>query len=151
MQWVWDEPDYRFLDGESIGARKVGFTSYPRSGNSFLRRYCEQITSLTTGSSIHTHTSTSLQIMGLKGEGHIGDNAWIVKSHHPFEIKLSEKFTSGKTFICVRHPLDVFPSFAALCNTISHGNKTDFEFYRDYPEYWNWFVTKQAKLMQDFF
>jgi len=104
-----------------------------------------------TGSSIHTHTSTSLQIMGLKGEGHIGDNTWIVKSHHPFEIKLSEKFTSGKTFICVRHPLDVFPSFAALCNTISHGNKTEFEFYRDYPEYWEWFVTKQAKLMQRFF
>ena len=60
MQWIWDEPDYRFLDGTALGAKKVGFTSYPRSGNSFLRRYCEQVTSLTTGSSMHTHTSTSL-------------------------------------------------------------------------------------------
>ena len=89
--------------------------------------------------------------MGLKGEFHVSDNVWIVKSHHPFEMPLSAKFATGKTFVCVRHPLDVFPSFAALCNTISHGNKTEFEFYRDYPDYWDWFVKKQAGSMRQFF
>jgi hypothetical protein len=59
--------------------------------------------------------------------------------------------TTNKTFVCVRHPLDVFPSFASLCNTISHGNKPDFEFDRDYPEYWDWFVRKQALNMKRFF
>jgi hypothetical protein len=39
-RWTYDG-DFRFLDGESIGANHVGFTSYPRSGNSFMRRILE--------------------------------------------------------------------------------------------------------------
>ena len=38
-QWIWDG-EFRFLDGEKIDKR-VGLTSYLRSGNSFLRRYIE--------------------------------------------------------------------------------------------------------------
>ena len=37
--WIWDG-EFRFLDGAPL-ERRVGFTSYPRSGNSFLRRYVE--------------------------------------------------------------------------------------------------------------
>ena len=37
--WIWDK-EFRFLDGQAID-RRIGFTSYPRSGNSFLRRYVE--------------------------------------------------------------------------------------------------------------
>ena len=58
-QWIWDG-DFRFLDGQSLGNNVVGFTSYPRSGNSFLRRYVEQISGVTTGSTINIHSSTSL-------------------------------------------------------------------------------------------
>ena len=58
---------------------------------------------------------------------------------------------SNKTFVCVRHPLDVFPSYGALCNTISHGNKPEYDFSVDYPEWWNWFVKRQAFQMQKFF
>ena len=57
-QSIWDG-EFRFLDGEKID-RRIGFTSYPRSGNSFLRRYVEQITGVTTGSTISLHSSTSL-------------------------------------------------------------------------------------------
>ena len=89
--------------------------------------------------------------MGLKGESHIDDSVWIAKSHHPFYIKQVRELPSNKTFICVRHPLDVLPSFASLCNTISHGNKPEFEFDRDYPEYWEWFVRSQTAKMQRFF
>ena len=58
---------------------------------------------------------------------------------------------SNKTFVCVRHPLDVFPSYGALVNTISHGNKPEYDFSVDYPEWWNWFVKRQAFQMQKFF
>lgn len=37
--WIWDG-EFRFLDNQPID-RRIGFTSYPRSGNSFLRRYVE--------------------------------------------------------------------------------------------------------------
>ena len=59
-KWIWDK-EFRFLDGEQID-RRVGFTSFLRSGNSFLRRYIEQISGITTGSTMSLHTATSLQI-----------------------------------------------------------------------------------------
>lgn len=74
----------RFLDGEpGVQDHKVGFCSFPRSGNSFLRRLIENCTGIVTGSSISLHTATSLQIQGLKGEGIQDDRLWIVKAHHP--------------------------------------------------------------------
>jgi len=148
--WIWDG-EFRFLDGQSISGNKIGFTSFPRSGNSFLRRYVEQITGITTGSSINIHTSTSLQIMGLKGESHIDDSVWIAKSHHPFFINGVSLLPSNKTFICIRNPLDVLPSYASLCSTLSHGNKPDYDFSVDYPEWWAWFIRKQVKNMKKFF
>ena len=89
--------------------------------------------------------------MGLKGESHCDDSVWISKSHHPFNIKLSAPNTVNKTFICVRHPLDVFPSFGALCHTMSHGNKTEYDFATDYPEWWDWFIRRYAFQMKKFF
>ena len=86
--------------------------------------------------------------MGLKGESHYDDSVWITKSHHPFGIKLSAPNKTNKTFICVRHPLDAFPSFAALCNTLSHGNKPDYDFAQDYPEWWDYFLRRQCLQMK---
>lgn len=60
-RWVYDG-EFRFLDGESMNNERVGFTSFLRSGNSFLRRILEQVTGITTGGAMHLHTATSLQI-----------------------------------------------------------------------------------------
>ena len=58
---------------------------------------------------------------------------------------------SNKTFVCLRHPLDVRPSYASLCCTLSHGNKPDYDFSADYPEWWAWFIRKQVPNMRKFF
>lgn len=60
-RWTFDG-DFRFLDGADIGSNHVGFTSFPRSGNSFMRRVLEQISGITTGATMHLQSSTSLQI-----------------------------------------------------------------------------------------
>ena len=87
FKWMWDG-EFRFLDKtESMSSdhgNHVCFTSFCRSGNSFLRRYVEQISGITTGSSLSLFTSTSLQIMGMKGESCTDDSIWVAKSHHPF-------------------------------------------------------------------
>lgn len=57
-KWIWDG-DFRFLDGEALPS-KIAFNTYPRSGNSMFRRYLEQLTGVSTGSTVHLHTSTSL-------------------------------------------------------------------------------------------
>ena len=142
-KWIWDG-EFRFLDGESIEGNAVGISSFPRSGNSFLRRFVEQITGIATGSTISLHTSTTLQMQGFKGEYHTDRNVWVVRSHHPLYIKNSIKHPTNKTFIVVRHPLDVYPSAAGLFNTLNHGTKPDYEFYRDFPEWWDWFIRTNA-------
>jgi hypothetical protein len=53
----------KLLDQQcSMANDKVAICSFPRSGNSFLRRLIEQCTGFSTGSSISLHTATSLQI-----------------------------------------------------------------------------------------
>ena len=51
LDWV-DREEFRHLDGQvnlyKTGDR-VSFQSYPRSGNTFLRRFLEQITGVYTG------------------------------------------------------------------------------------------------------
>ena len=89
--------------------------------------------------------------MGLKGESVSDSRVWITKSHHPFRIKGTVERRTNKTFLCVRHPLDTFPSYAALCNTASHGNKPDYDMAADYPEWWEWFIKRQADLQANFF
>ena len=56
--WIWDG-DFKFLDGQKLPT-KIAFDTYPRSGNSMLRRFLEQMTGISTGASVQLHTSTSL-------------------------------------------------------------------------------------------
>ena len=142
--YIWDG-EFKFLDAShnllNEGSH-VAFTSFPRSGNSFLRKFVEQVSGITTGSAMPMHTATAIQIMGMKGEGHIDNSIWVAKSHLPIVVPGSTPFLANKTFVCVRNPLDVFPSYAALANTMSHGNKPDYEIHTEFPEWWAWFVKK---------
>ena len=45
----------------------------------------------------------------------------------------------------------MFPSYAALYNTMSHGNKPEFDMVGEYPEWWNWYVKKQTQVMKRFY
>ena len=132
--------EHRFLHGDPIKKNKVAFVSFPRSGTSFLRKVIENVSGAVTGATVSLHTATSLQIMGLKGEGIADDTTWITKAHHPLFMQKSLTFTSYKTFVCVRNPLDVFPSYASMVNTVNHAAKPEWEWERDYPEWWDWWI-----------
>ena len=90
-----------------------------------------------------------LQLVGYNGEGYTDDRVFICKSHHPIQVGRIV-FNATKSIVCIRNPLDVLPSLAALLNTYSHGNKTDFELHSEYPEFWTWFVKKQTRQMKRF-
>lgn len=135
--------EFRFLDGGDLNGEKIAFNTFPRSGNSFLRRLVEQATGITTGATVHTHTSTSLQSMGLKGEYIIDDRCWVIKAHHPALMPMVKQFDSSKVICCVRNPLDVLVSFATLANTMSHSAVPEFNYAKDYQEWWNWWLRTQ--------
>ena len=58
--WIWEEAGFRFLDGAPISGRRISLNSFPRTGNSFVRRLIEQVTGVATGSLWSIHTGTIL-------------------------------------------------------------------------------------------
>ena len=58
-KWMFDG-HFRFLDGQPIKSNKIAFCSFPRSGNTFLRRYMEMLTGVTTGADNTLHVSVTL-------------------------------------------------------------------------------------------
>ena len=86
LDWIKDG-SFRFLDAEDMTGNQVAFSSYPRTGNSFMRRFLEQITGIYTGSDMRVELTKNAQFIGLDGEGTVAsDNlVWVTKTHYPFE------------------------------------------------------------------
>ena len=119
LEWIANEP-VRFLDDSvDMNGNKVGLTSFPRSGNSFMKKFLEQITGITTGCEIKR--DITLQCAGLMGEGHSADNrVWISKSHHPIAFKRHKTDTFcdpmpvNRQIFLMRSPIDNFISLFLL-------------------------------------
>ena len=62
----------------------VSYCSYPRCGNSFLRKYLQNITGILTGSDMMLELGIDLQLSDFKGEGYADASVWIKKSHDPY-------------------------------------------------------------------
>ena len=86
--WMFDRDDAKFLDMksertvDSMG-QKICFASFPRCGNSFLRKYLQMITGIATGADISIEATLSLQLGHFKGEEILDSSVWIFKSHEP--------------------------------------------------------------------
>jgi hypothetical protein len=76
--------EIKVLDGQPNTSNKIAFASFPRSGNTFLRKYCELLTNIDTGADFYLPFNVILQMQGLKSEGIIDDTVWIVKTHSPW-------------------------------------------------------------------
>lgn len=61
------------------------------------------------------------------------------------------QFNSDKVICCVRNPLDVIISFASLGNTMSHSGQPPFEYHKDYPAWWDWWISDQAESHRKYF
>jgi len=73
-----------------IPSGTILLSSYPRSGNTMLRKYIEKLTGIYTGSDCDIKRNLNRQLleMGMKGEGTTGDKVLIVKSHYPERMGL---------------------------------------------------------------
>jgi hypothetical protein len=135
----------RFFDGDELPAgQRIAYTTFPRSGNTFLRRYLDQITGVETGANMPLIPTTSQVMMGMRGENIVDERVWVVKTHYPMNMPGTLPFHSNKTIVCVRNPMDVFPSMFNHMSTWSHSVKPDFEVEKEFPEFWNRFVIHKA-------
>ena len=152
ISWIEKERN-RFLD-KSVSMRNHGiaFCSYPRSGNTMLRVYLEQITGITTGANDQlTGGALSLQISGLKGEAHLTDHdtVWITKVHPIGMIIPTPPFTVTKQIYLIRNPIDMIVSEFLLYTAKTHSSQVS-EDLKNNPGFKKWFdlALPRIKVMQ---
>ncbi len=114
----------KFLDGEvdMQPEHRVIFTSVPRSGNSFLRKYFEEISGVVTGSDVTVSQlpNLMLQQIGFKGEETVDNGVWICKSHYPLTLTDDLPQLANRVICCVRNPIDVIVSEFNFMLTWTH-------------------------------
>ena len=96
-------------------------SSYPRSGNTLLRSYCEKMTGIYTGSDCSAKRKLNRELleMGMKGEGIMDKSVLFVKTHFP-ERMGCQQFWGEKCVLIVRNPLDCITSLFNMVATSTH-------------------------------
>ena len=90
----YEEIKSKWFDGTSLFVKPnkennvVTYCTYPRSGNSMMRKHFENLTGIATGSDqvMKFSLNVALQYSGFKAEGIVDERVWINKSHFPFRI-----------------------------------------------------------------
>lgn len=138
-----------FLDGLDFG-NKVTYASYSRSGNTFFRRYLEQIGGIFTGSDgdLNYALHYSLQFCGFSGECKVDNDCWFIKTHYPLGIEVP--FIANKVIICVRNPLDVVTSvFNFWSSQTQNLSIEQQDFHTQFPQDWQNLVKQEISCWRD--
>ena len=114
-KWMFDLKDNKYLDMnadrtvESMN-QKVSYSTYPRVGNSFLRKYLQMITGIATGSDMTIEFNQDMQLNMNKAEEITDSSVWIYKSHDPYFVPFHQKAKANKLICCSRNPYDTIAS-----------------------------------------
>jgi hypothetical protein len=96
----------------------VSYCSFPRCGNSFLRKYLQLVTGIATGSDMSLEFCVDLQLKDFKAEEIIDSSVWIKKSHDPKWNLNNITNKCNKVICCDRNPYDVIPSLMHFFPTL---------------------------------
>jgi hypothetical protein len=110
----------RFLSKFS-SHEKILLVSYPRSGNSFVRKMLELKTGIITGSDSRPNRTLSASLLkfGYCGEGVVDQSVWVVKSHFPERLGYI-RFPVNRIVFVVRNPFDAIESYFHMGMTNTH-------------------------------
>ena len=122
---------------------KIAIASYPRSGNTLIRKIIERITKTLTGSDARPDRLLVKQLidLGMKGEGVVDDTVWCVKTHFPERLGYV-KLNAHRAIVLVRNPFDAIMSSFHLLLTEKHDGVVADEKFRDnyltlFEDYYN--------------
>jgi hypothetical protein len=108
-RWIF-EGTSKFLDASDIDDNQIGIFSYYRAGNTFIRKYLESLTGISTTSNMGLLNTMvfNLQYIGFKGE-QLSETkrGWCVKSHYPFVYVNEKNLKANKALVVVRNPIDI--------------------------------------------
>eukprot|EP01038_Epipyxis_sp_PR26KG_P007558 gene7558-10299_t len=140
----------RFLSKYSSHDR-ILLVSYPRSGNSFMRRIIEDITGIVTGSDSRPNRTLSASLLrfGYQGEGITDKSVWVVKSHYPERLGYI-RFNVSKVIVLVRNPFDAIESYFHMGMTNTHDKRLSEKAFATLENVWHDFVKNEALIWQQF-
>jgi hypothetical protein len=118
-------PRYLF---KSSSHDKAALVSYPRSGNSFMRKVLERKLGIVTGSDSRPNRTLSASLLkfGYLGEGITDQSVWVVKSHFPERLGYL-KFPVSRVILLVRNPYDAIQSYFHMGMTNTHDKNLSFK------------------------
>ena len=132
-------PTSRYTTGKSKEQLSVCYATYPRSGNSLMRKYFENVTGSATGSDmiLKHQPNVALQFCGFKAEGITDSRVWISKSHFPYVLPFQWQWSNDIAVVCTRYQLDADPSFFYLMFTQTHSQSFETKLTEDpIKPYW---------------
>jgi hypothetical protein len=134
-----------------ISHERVILASYPRSGNTYLRRLLETYTGIVTGSDSRTNRPlcSSLLQCGFRGEGIVDSSVWVVKSHYPERMGYL-KFPAQRVILLVRNPWDAIESYFHMGLTGTHDKVLHQDVLNSLTDTWAEFVPNEAKVWANF-
>lgn len=140
----------RFLCKYSLH-EKILLASYPRSGNSFMRKVLERETGIVTGSDSRPNRTLSASLLkyGYAGEGVTDQSVWIVKSHFPERLGYV-KFSVKKVVLLVRNPFDAIQSYFHMGMTNTHDKNLTKGAFSSLQSIWKEFIVNEAMVWVDF-
>ena len=100
---------------------KVSLISYPRSGNSFMRKLIENEFNIVTGSDSRPNRTLAASLLefGYQGEAITDNSVWVVKSHYPERLGYI-RYPSQRVVLIIRNPFDAIESYFHMAMTNTH-------------------------------
>ena len=142
----------RFLRGSDEGGERIALASYPRSGNSLVRRLLESITGIVTGSDTKPGRGMAelLRDSGLIGEGETKkEKVWVVKTHFPERLGW-QRFKVQRAILLVRHPINAIKSYFHMQLTATHHLSLDPSEFQHLAKVWNEHIEMETMIWKEF-
>ncbi len=111
-------------------------TSYPSSGNTWLRHLIQQATGFYTGCQ---YSDPELKAKGFLGEGIWNDSCLTIKTHYPY-ITDNLQFKPTHAIVLIRSPLDAFKSEFHRAITGTHTGVAKFNGTGIDESKWNTYI-----------
>ena len=113
-----DPPSGRTV--ESTG-NMVSYSSFPRCGNTFLRKNLQNITGISTGSDMSVEFNLDMQLKFFKAEEITDSSVWVKKSHDPKYDDMHKVHKCHKIICVVRNPYDITSSLMHFFPVLNQG------------------------------
>jgi hypothetical protein len=153
---AWIAKASRFLDAKvDMTGDRICLASFPRTGTIMLRKYLESVSGIHTGSDMSLIITNGVQMMGMAGENHVGDDntVWVTKSHWPSPPPPMPQrdFSLDRALVLVRNPIDVMASMFLFINTGSHSMSCKEKINEAFPVEWDEWIHVVVAMIKEYY